>query len=137
MIKGSVVSVHGDVVQVEFEDGLPEINDALSVKNANGGELVLEVREHVDRKTVNAVSLGFTRGLERGLPVYSKGGPLRIPVGDMLRGRTLNIFGEPIDGGSPVEASSFQNIHRTPPPLKDLVPVSGILGPAPRKQCHL
>jgi len=126
MIKGSVVSVHGDVVEVEFVEGLPEINDALGVKVPKG-ELVLEVREHLDSRTVNAVSLGFTHGLARGLPVYSKGGPLKIPVGDGLRGRALNIFGEPIDGGSPVTASSFQNIHRTPPPLKELVPVSGIL----------
>lgn len=127
MLKGKIISVHGDVVEAEFDGGLPEINDALVVKNSKGAEITLEVREHMDERTVSAVSLGFTHGIERGLTVYSSGGPLKIPVGDSLRGRTLNIFGEPIDGGPPVKAASFQSIHRTPPPLVELYPVTGIL----------
>lgn len=127
MLKGRIVSVHGDVVEAAFDDGLPHINDALVVKNSKGVELTLEVRDHLDEKTVNAISLGFTHGAERGLPVYSTGGPLKIPVGDSLRGRTLNMFGEPIDGGPPIKASTFRSIHRAPPPLMDLVPASGII----------
>jgi F-type H+-transporting ATPase subunit beta len=126
-MKGKIVSIRGDVLDVEFEGMLPEINDAVIVKKADGSEVILEVREHIDKKTVSAVSLGFTHGLERGLPVHSRGGPLEIPVGDSLRGRVLNIFAEPIDGGGLVRTSSFEPVHKMSPALRELTPVSGIL----------
>jgi F-type H+-transporting ATPase subunit beta len=126
-MEGKVVSILGDVVEAEFEGILPEINDALTIKKSDGSELIIEVREHIDNKTVSAVSLGFTHGLERGLPVHSTGGPLKIPVGDSLRGRALNIFGEAIDDGGPVQTSSFEPVHKMSPPLRELTPVSGVL----------
>jgi F-type H+-transporting ATPase subunit beta len=126
-MKGKIVSILGDVLDVEFEGMLPEINDAVTVEKADGSEVILEVREHKDKKTVSAVSLGFTHGLERGLPVHSKGGPLEIPVGDSLRGRVLNIFAEAIDGGGLVRTSSFEPVHKMSPVLRELTPVSGIL----------
>ncbi|MBI3580619.1 MAG: F0F1 ATP synthase subunit beta [Nitrospinae bacterium] len=125
--RGRVVSVLGDVVEMEFDEGLPGINEAVSVERADGTGLLLEAREHVDKRTVKAVSLGFTHGIERGLTVRALGGPLKMPVGDSLRGRVLNIFGEPIDGGPPIEASARKSVHRLSPPLKDVTPGSGML----------
>ena len=43
--------------------------------------------------------LASTTGLTVGAPVSPSGGPLRIPVGDELRGRVLDGLGRPIDGG--------------------------------------
>jgi F-type H+-transporting ATPase subunit beta len=126
-MKGKVVSILGDVVEVEFNESLPEINDALAIKKSDGSELILEVREHIDKKTVSAVSLGFTYGLERGLPVHWAGGPLKIPVGNSLRGRVLNIFAEAIDGGGVMQSHAYDTVHRLSPSLKELTPVSGIL----------
>ncbi len=124
---GMVISVQGDVVEMAFEEGLPHINEAITVERSDGSGLILEVREHVDKRTVKAVSLGFTQGLERGLSVRAQGSPLKMPVGDSLRGRVLNIFGEPIDGGPPIAASARVSVHRPSPPLKDLSRASGFL----------
>ena len=127
MTKGKIIAIHGDVVEVEFDGSLPEINDALTIKKPDGSELILEVRKHIDKKTLSALSLGFTHGLERGMPVYLQEGSLKIPVGDALRSRVLNIFADAIDGGGPVQASSLDPIHKMPPTLRELVPVSGVL----------
>ncbi|MCW2819777.1 MAG: FliI/YscN family ATPase [Marmoricola sp.] len=43
--------------------------------------------------------LGSTSGLTVGSPVSSTGGPLRVAVGEELRGRVLDGLGRPIDGG--------------------------------------
>lgn len=126
-MEGKIVSILGDVVEVDFRGILPEINDALTIKRPDGPELVLEVREHTKKNTVSALSLGFTHGLERGLTVHPTGGPLKIPVGASLLGRVLNIFGEEIDGGGVIQTATFDTVHRMPPSLKELTPVSGIL----------
>ncbi|QBR92373.1 FliI/YscN family ATPase [Nocardioides euryhalodurans] len=43
--------------------------------------------------------LGDTSGLRVGDPVHHTGGPLRIGVGEALRGRVLDGLGRPVDGG--------------------------------------
>ena len=49
--KGQVVSVIGAVVDVQFEDGLPEILNALIVENREP-KLILEVAQHLGENTV-------------------------------------------------------------------------------------
>lgn len=127
MNQGKVTAIYGDVIEAEFEGPLPDINEALSISASDGHRLVLEVREHVNGKTVRAVSLGQTHGLYRGLPIFSKGESLKTPVGHPLLGRVLNMLGGPIDGGASVDASMLREIHRMPPALSDLMPATGVL----------
>jgi F-type H+-transporting ATPase subunit beta len=58
--------------------------------------------------------------LRLGLKVTSTEGPLTIPVGPGLLGRTLDIFGAPIDGKGPITASSRRPIRGAPVPLRRL-----------------
>merc|ERR1712154_409284 len=78
--KGKVVSVIGAVVDVQFEDGLPEILNALEVEN-----------------TVRTIAMDGTEGLIRGQVVNDTGNPIMIPVGPETLGRIINVIGEPID----------------------------------------
>ncbi|MBS2940004.1 FliI/YscN family ATPase [Nocardioides sp. J2M5] len=48
---------------------------------------------------LTCLPLGDTTGLRVGDVVRHTGGPLRIPVGDELRGRVLDGLGRPVDGG--------------------------------------
>ncbi|GAB3860835.1 flagellar protein export ATPase FliI [Nocardioides maradonensis] len=48
--------------------------------------------------------LGLTAGVRVGDLVESTGGPLRIQVGEALRGRVLDGLGRPIDGGPALSA---------------------------------
>jgi F-type H+-transporting ATPase subunit beta len=124
---GVITAIHGEVVEIEFSDGLPNINDALIVKKPDKTSIILEVHDHISHTTVKAIALGFTQGLKRGMIVTSSGGPLLIPVCRDYLGRVFNIFGEPIDDGPAIEEFTLRPVHKTPPVLEDLVLASGIL----------
>ena len=64
----------GVVVDAEFASGdLPSIHNGLLVQRDDGPELVIEVQEHVDPRTVRAIAMSSTAGLRRGLPVLDAG----------------------------------------------------------------
>lgn len=126
-MKGTIKAIHGDVVEVEFPEGLPEINEQLIIRKPDGTTISLEVHQHTSRTAVKAIALGFTEGLSRQMPVEATGSPLKIPVGSDCLGRVFNLFGEPIDEGPPVDETELYPVHRRPPPLKDHIPTSGIM----------
>jgi F-type H+-transporting ATPase subunit beta len=116
--QGVISRLVGVVVDVDFDSGdLPSIHNALKVKRSHGGDLILEILEHVGPNTVRAIAMGSTAGLRRGLPVIDTGEPILVPVGPKTLGRLFNVLGEPIDARGPVEAADLMPIHRTPPPL--------------------
>ena len=114
---GRVTSVRGSVVEVEFTDGLPALNDALKVKFA-GRTLILEVAQHLDLCTVRTISMMHTEGLGRGVVVEPTGGPITVPVGPKTLGRLFNVLGEPLDGGEPMNDVERWPIHRPSPSLQ-------------------
>lgn len=59
--------------------------------------------------------LGHTAGLEIGVAVRHTGGPLRIRVGDALRGRILDGLGRPVDGGPSLDALEEVTVDSSAP----------------------
>lgn len=119
--KGSVVSVRGAVVDVNFEtDELPAINTALNVEWDRSEQLVLEVHSHIDTKTVRSIALQTTTGLARGISVLATGAPIMVPVGEATLGRLLDVVGAIRDGGTKLPPDTpRRGIHNPPPKLKD------------------
>jgi F-type H+/Na+-transporting ATPase subunit beta len=111
---GKVTQVIGAVVDVQFEDHLPEILNALETDN-NGRRLVLEVAQHLGEATVRTIAMDGTDGLVRGNPVTDTGAPIAVPVGDATLGRILNVIGEPVDEKGEVGATEFRPIHAPAP----------------------
>lgn len=115
-MRGSIIAVHGGVVDVRFDRGfMPAVRDALRVLDDRGG--TLEVQAHLEAGLVRALSLGPTRGLQRGAAVEATGGPLTVPVGRELLGRVIDATGEPLDGGPPALTRERSPVHRAPPAL--------------------
>jgi F-type H+-transporting ATPase subunit beta len=117
---GKISQVIGPVVDVDFPPGaLPALLTALRVSNPSindrTGNLVLEVATHLGEGSVRTIAMDSTEGLVRGMPVANTGGPISMPVGNECLGRILNVVGEPVDGGGPVNAKSTLPIHRDPP----------------------
>jgi F-type H+/Na+-transporting ATPase subunit beta len=112
--KGKVTQIIGAVVDVQFEDELPQILNALNTEN-NGKKLVLEVAQHLGENTVRAIAMDATEGLVRGQAVEDTGGPITMPVGTATLGRILNVIGEPVDEKGPVEATERRSIHSDAP----------------------
>ncbi len=118
--QGIVARVVGVVVDATFSSGdLPSIHDALVVQVDDGSDLVIEVQEHIDPRTVRAVAMGSTAGLRRGLPVLDTKHPIRVPVGQQTLGRLFNVLGEPVDGGPSITGEEQRAIHCTSPPLSE------------------
>jgi F-type H+-transporting ATPase subunit beta len=122
---GTIAEVHGPVVDIAC-DVLPPIHQAL-VAFLDQEPYMFEVHLHLDRRHARAITLHRTTGLQRGLPVFDTGGPLRIPVAPEFLGRMLNIFGEPIDGGPPMTAKDFRDILVKPISLHETTSVTGVL----------
>jgi len=117
---GTVARVAGVVVDAEFASGdLPSIHNGLLVQRDDGPELVIEVQEHIDPRTVRAIAMGSTAGLRRGLPVLDMGHPIRVPVGRATLGRMFNVLGQPIDGRPAPEGTERRQIHTASPPLRE------------------
>jgi len=117
--KGKISAVIGAVVDVQFEDGLPEILNALDVPGREP-RLVLEVAQHMGENTVRTIAMDGTEGLVRGQPVFDTGAPIRIPVGEETLGRIINVIGDPIDERGPVETDKRAAIHAEAPPFEEM-----------------
>jgi len=124
--KGKVTQVIGAVVDVQFDDQLPEILNALNTEN-NGKRLVLEVAQHLGENTVRTIAMDATEGLVRGAKVEDTGGPIMVPVGNATLGRILNVVGDPVDEGGPVAASETRAIHQPAPEFAEQSTESEVL----------
>ncbi len=123
---GKVTQVIGAVVDVQFDDHLPQILNALETDN-NGNRLVLEVAQHLGENTVRTIAMDATEGLVRGQLVTDLGTPIEMPVGDETLGRIMNVIGEPVDEGGPVETKLRRAIHQDAPPFIEQSTESEIL----------
>ena len=111
---GKVTQITGAVVDVRFEEVLPNILNALELDN-DGNRLILEVAQHLGESTVRTIAMDTTDGLVRGQEVTDLGEPISVPVGPEVLGRILNVIGEPVDERGPVEAKMKYPIHRPAP----------------------
>jgi len=148
--RGRIVQVIGAVVDVEFDDYLPEILNALEVQGVVGENvekaldrriqgkqgsgdvkqnlrLVLEVSQHLGGGQVRAIAMDMTEGITRGMEVIDIGSPIRVPVGNGTLGRIMNVIGEPIDGRGPIKHESTLPIHAVPPTYEEQGASSSIL----------
>jgi F-type H+-transporting ATPase subunit beta len=124
MNNGRITQVMGAVVDVEFENSTPPpIYNALRVSNPiisdKEWNLVLEVAQHLGENTVRCVAMDSAEGLVRGMEVQDTGDGITVPVGERTLGRILNVIGEPVDQGEPLDDVKRYPIHRPAPEFVD------------------
>ena len=126
---GKIVQIIGPVVDVSFEQegNLPNILDALEIKRADGSTLVCEVEQHIGEKTVRAIAMDSTDGLSRGVEVVATGAPIKMPVGEQINGRLMNVTGDTIDGIGALPKENGYPIHRPAPTYDQLSTESEVL----------
>ena len=115
---GTITQVIGAVVDVKFEENLPEILTALECDNG-GTRLVLEVAQHLGENTVRTIAMDTTEGLKRGDKVTDTGSAIKVPVGPETLGRIINVIGEPIDERGEIGNKENWPIHRSAPAFVD------------------
>jgi F-type H+-transporting ATPase subunit beta len=127
---GKIAQVIGPVIDVRFdlEGGtLPNILDALEIVRSGGQKLILEVQKHVGQDTVRTIAMDSSDGVYRGMEVISTGGPIKMPIGDKVKGRLFNVVGEAIDGINTISNEGGSSIHRQPPRFEDLSTATEVL----------
>ena len=115
---GKITQVMGAVVDVQFDNHLPEILNALETKN-DGQNLILEVAQHLGENTVRTIAMDSSEGLVRGAVVEDVGSPISVPVGNPTLGRILNVVGEPVDEKGPIKAKELRPIHQPAPEFSE------------------
>ena len=121
--QGKIVQIIGPVVDVSFDaEGakLPNIYDALYVEKEDGSRVVLEIQQHLGENMARTVAMDSTEGLLRGMPVTDSGAPIKVPTGEVIKGRLLNVVGEAIDGLGSLDNTNGRPIHRSAPAYEDL-----------------
>ncbi|WP_303642463.1 F0F1 ATP synthase subunit beta, partial [uncultured Duncaniella sp.] len=120
---GTVTQVIGPVIDVSFEGGkenIPPIYTALKVERDNGEELILEVEQHIGEDIVRCVAMESTDGVRRGVKVMNLERPIAVPTGNQVKGRLLNVIGEPIDMLGDLNRDNLRPIHQPAPEFDDL-----------------
>jgi len=125
MNQGTIVQVIGPVLDIDFPNGiLPSILNAIKVPRTNTEgvteDLIAEVQQHLGEDRVRAVAMDSTEGLTRGLAAFDLGKPISVPVGPNALGRLINVVGNTIDGGAPIQSNFSWPIHRDAPKFEDL-----------------
>ncbi len=118
MNKGKITQVMGPVVDVEFENELPKIKDALEVYVDNK-RLVMEVSQHIGANTVRCIMLAASEGLCKDMEVIATGDAIKVPVGSKTLGRLFNVVGDTIDGQEKLDGEKQWPIHRNAPSFED------------------
>ncbi|MDD3567534.1 MAG: F0F1 ATP synthase subunit beta [Bacteroidales bacterium] len=122
-IIGEIIQVIGPVVDVSFSASgseLPQIYDALTITRSDGSPLIVECQQHIGEKTVRTIAMDSTDGLHRGMRVVSTGKSITVPTGNQIKGRLLNVIGDPIDGMQSLSPDNEYQIHNKPPKYEDL-----------------
>lgn len=122
MNEGKIAQVIGAVVDVEFEEKLPGILNALKISQPGDPQkgipvinVTLEVASHLGENMVRTIAMSTTDGLVRGMKAVDTGQPITVPVGNETLGRIINVIGEPVDQMGPVNAKERWPIHREAP----------------------
>ncbi|WP_169973389.1 MULTISPECIES: F0F1 ATP synthase subunit beta [unclassified Campylobacter] len=121
-MKGIISQVMGPVVDVDFSEYLPKINEAIEVNfevEGKKNKLVLEVAAHLGDNRVRTIAMDMSEGLTRGLEATALGAPITVPVGEKVLGRIFNVIGNLIDEGEELNFDKRWSIHRDPPAFEE------------------
>jgi len=126
---GKIAQIIGPVVDVNFADNenLPKIYDALYIEKDNGQRIVLEVQQHLGEDRVRTIAMDATEGLVRGMKVVDTGAPIKMPIGEEIKGRVFNVVGDAIDGIHNLDKTNGRPIHNLPPRFDELSTESEVL----------
>ena len=132
MSQGKIVQCIGAVVDIQFpRDAMPNIYDALVLADAGNSlaekGLTFEVEQQLGDGVVRTIAMGSSDGLRRGMLVNGTGAGIKVPVGEGVLGRIMDVLGRPIDEQGPIKSSDHREIHQTAPKFDELSPSVDLL----------
>jgi F-type H+-transporting ATPase subunit beta len=99
---GRVEGVRGQIVFVRSEsDYKPSLRELLIAESNK--EVRLEVHSYDAHNILRCLLFSSREKLKRNMRIVSYGKTLTIPVGKNILGRAMNLDGNPVDGGGPID----------------------------------
>ncbi|MDR0985098.1 MAG: F0F1 ATP synthase subunit beta [Endomicrobium sp.] len=121
MNDGIIIGVHGTIVDFRFRKNIPELHEALILKNViENKKIVFETVFTLNNLEVRTIAMGSTNGLRRGMKVTRTFSPIKVPVGEETLGRMFNTLGEPIDLLENTNFTKKKSIYRLAPSFVEL-----------------
>ena len=117
METGRIVSVRENIVEVAFPGVQPFRHELLTLEGDNS--VKLETYSSSREGTIFALVLSEVTALFRGAVVTRTGEVITVPVGSVVNGRIINVFGEPQDGME-LMAQARRPIYKPAPMYTDL-----------------
>jgi flagellum-specific ATP synthase len=104
---------------VESEGPVAAIGEVCRIHSMRGEESALAEVVGFRNHNLLLMPLGELRGIHPGSEVIATGSPLRIAVGNSLKGRVIDGLGNPLDGLGPIVTDHTVGLNLNPPhPLK-------------------
>lgn len=123
--KGKIISVKGQILEVEFIQYPPSMHDILVLEEDS--TVKMEVYASSSASTFFCFSYSPMKKMYRGATVLNTAKPIEIPVGDQVLGRIIDIFGEPQDGKGTIKTTERRAIISEGVSFDDVVPAKEIL----------
>ncbi len=108
--KGVVRTLKGLVIKVQFDNGMPDLNEMLYVDNERKSPLLVSSLERGDIAT--CLNIGGDYQIKKGDKVNRSGHSLEIPVGEEMIGRVWDAMGRPIDGKPQLEPEVLEKMQK-------------------------
>jgi len=99
---------------IESQGPAAAIGDFCEIRAANGQNIRTQVIGFRNGRVL-AMPLDEPDGLQLGSPVIARSQDAQLAVGPGLLGRVLDGFGQPMDGGPPVESDRSYPLYAAPP----------------------
>lgn len=116
---GTIVSINGQVCEVEFYEKKPELHALLIL--ADDKDSVMEVVGTTTKGNFICFIMSGTYTFFRGATVKDTGKTIQVPVGDAVLGRLLNVFGQAVDKKGPIKTDVRREIYAQSPRLAQTV----------------
>ncbi|HTJ73425.1 MAG TPA: F0F1 ATP synthase subunit beta [Verrucomicrobiae bacterium] len=110
--KGSVRSLKGLVIKVQFVEDIPDLNEMLYVDNEKKSPLLVSSLDHGDIAV--CLNIGGDYSIQKGDSVTRSGHSLEIPVGDAMIGRVWDAMARPIDGKPQLDEAVLAEMPKRP-----------------------
>src|SRR5690606_27554219 len=107
------MSIRGQIVEIACLDEQPKLQELLVGAEDKG--LRMEVIRFAPSGNVVCVAMGSLEGVRRGTKVVGTGKTIEVPVGDNVKGRIMNLFGEPVGGGGAIDRGRTNSIYGQAP----------------------
>lgn len=102
------------MAEVEFMgDEKPEINEILLLEDNK--EVKMQVFRSSSKNNFYCLCLSNVEEVYRGARVINTKETLKVPVGESILGRVIDIFGLPVDGRGDLKAPQYQPIYQDAP----------------------